>query len=89
MNIIEPNENLLLSEDVNDLLSKAEISALLKGISETGSSSILSYEDIERTLAEPEVARLLVQLTDQSIPLHRWKEIVHDFVRAIVSTINN
>jgi hypothetical protein len=89
MNIIEPNENLLLSEDVNDLLSKSEISALLKGIGEPSSSPMLSYEAIERTLAEPEVARLLVQLTDQSIPLHRWKEIVHDFVRAIVSNINN
>jgi flagellar biosynthesis component FlhA len=75
--------------NVNDLLSKAEISALLKGMSETGSSPMLSYDVIERTLSEPEVARLLVQLTDQSIPLHRWKEIVHDFVRVIVSTINN
>jgi hypothetical protein len=86
---LEPNENLITQENVDDLLTKDEISALLKGMSEPGRGLTLSYDTIERTLAEPEVARLLVQLTDQSIPLHRWKEIIHDFVRAIMSTINN
>jgi hypothetical protein len=94
---LESNENLITQEDVDDLLSKDEISALLKGMEfsssigrgEPSREPMLSYDTIERTLSEPEVARLLVQLTDQSIPLHRWKEIVHDFVRAIISTVNN
>jgi hypothetical protein len=94
---LEPNENIITQEEVDDFLTKDEITALLKGIkfspgigrSELGQSLALSYDTIERILSEPEVASLLVQLTDQSIPLHRWKEIVHDFVRVVVSTINN